>query len=110
MIYRGTTPIHIFSFPFTEDKVEVLYITYFQKGKVIFEKTLDDVTFDEINSTIEVQITQEETLAFEKYTFLDKTRDSLVLIQIRTKLVDGECWVSEVMKERVGDVLKDGII
>jgi hypothetical protein len=54
MIYRGTTPIHIFSFPFTEDEVRVVYISYFQKGKIKIEKSKNDITFDEANGTIEV--------------------------------------------------------
>lgn len=45
MTYRGTTPKHIFYFPFAQDEVSVLKITYFQKGKVKFTKELTDVTF-----------------------------------------------------------------
>ena len=110
MIYRGTTPIHIFSFPFAEDEVRVVYVSYFQKGKIKVEKSKNDITFDEANGTIEVQLSQEDTLSFEKYNWLDKARDSLILIQIRVKLSNEECWASEVMKERLGDVLKDGMI
>lgn len=108
--YRGTTPKHIFYFPFKQSEVSVLKITYFQKGHVIFTKELSDVTFNAAEETIELQLTQSDTLAFNKYDRLDRTRDSLILIQIRVKLSSGACWVSEVMKERLGDVLLDGLI
>lgn len=110
MIYRGTTPTHIFSFPFEQNKVQVLKISYFQKGSVKFTKNLEDVIFDQVNGTIELQLTQEDTLSFEKYNWLDRAKDSTILIQIRVKLNDENCWVSEVMKERLGDVLLDGVI
>lgn len=110
MIYRGTTPTHIFSFPFEQTEVAVLKISYFQKGAVKFTKTLDDVTFDQVNSTIELKLSQQDTLSFEKYSWLDRAKDSIILIQIRVKLTNDDCWVSEVMKERLGDVLLDGVI
>ena len=110
MTYRGTTPKHIFYFPFKQNEVAVLKISYFQKGKVKFTKELQDVTFDPATDTIELNLTQEDTLSFEKYSWLDRARDSLILIQIRVKLTDGQCWVSESMSDRLGDVLLDGVI
>lgn len=110
MIFRGTTPVHIFGFPFEQEEVEVLYISYFQKGEIRVNKTLSDVTFDPPNQTIEVKLSQKDTLSFAKYKWLDKARDSMILIQIRTKLTNGDCYVSEPIKERLGDVLYDGEI
>ena len=110
MTYRGTTPKHIFYFPFAQNEVSVLKISYFQKGKIKFTKELTDVTFQPDEETITLQLTQADTLSFEKYQWLDRARDSLILIQIRVRLENGECWASEVMEERLGDVLKDGII
>ena len=106
--YRGTTPKHIFYFPFLQNQVDVLKISYFQKGHVIFTKELSDVVFNPAEETIELQLSQADTLSFEKFNRLDRTRDSLILIQIRLLLKNGEAWVSEVMKERLGDVLLDG--
>lgn len=110
MTYRGTTPKHIFYFPFNENEVSVLKISYFQKGQVKFTKELSDVTFQPDEETITLQLTQTDTLSFEKYKWLDRQRDSLILIQIRVKLTNGDCLVSDVMKERLGDVLLDGEI
>ena len=110
MTYRGTTPKHIFYFPFNQNEVSVLKITYFQKGKVCFTKELSDVTFQPDEETITLQLSQEDTLSFEKYSWLDRQRDSLILVQIRVKLTNGQCLASDVMKDRLGDVLLDGVI
>ena len=110
MTYRGTTPKHIFYFPFAQNEVSALKITYFQKGKVKFSKSLSDVTFQPDEETITLQLTQEDTLSFDKYNWLDRQRDSLILIQMRVKLTNGDCLVSDVMKDRLGDVLLDGEI
>lgn len=110
MIYRGTTPRHYFEFPFESNEVAALYISYMQKGQIRVEKELSEVTFDPANGLIQVDLTQEDTLAFEKYGWLDKQRDSLILIQIRVRLENGECWVTDMIKDRLGDVLKDGVI
>ena len=110
MIYRGTTPRHSFQFPFKEDEVAALYISYMQKGQIKVEKSLNDIIFDPVNSLIQVDLSQEDTLSFEKYSWLDRQRDSLILIQIRTRLANGECWVTDPIKDRLGDVLKDGLI
>lgn len=109
MIYRGTTPTHIFSFPFGQSEISKVFITYVQNGEVKIEKSINDVTFTSDN-TIETTLTQRETLLFNKYSPYDKTMSSMILIQIRALLTDGEAWVSEVIRERVGDVLKDGVI
>lgn len=110
MIYRGTTPRHYFQFPFQQNEVAALYISYMQKGSIRVEKELKDITFDVVNSLIQIDLSQEDTLSFEKYNWLDRQRDSLILIQIRTRLTNGECWVSDPIKDRLGDVLKDGVI
>ena len=106
--YRGTTPKHIFYFPFPQNQVDVLKISYFQKGHVKFTKELSDVVFNPAEETIELQLSQADTLSFEKFNRLDRARDSLILIQIRLLLKNGECWASDIMKERLGDVLLDG--
>lgn len=110
MTYRGTTPKHIFYFPFKPEEVAVLKISYFQKGQIRFTKEIQDVTFDSETTTIELNLTQQDTLSFEKFSWLDRARDSLILIQIRVKLTNGQCWVSEPMEDRLGDVLLDGVI
>lgn len=110
MIHRGTTPRHYFQFPFKQEEINALYISYWQEGAIRVEKTLNDVGFDTENSLIWVDLSQEDTLEFQRYTKLDRARDSCVLIQIRIKLVNGQCWMCEPIKERVTDIIKDGII
>ena len=110
MIYRGTTPTHLFYFPFEQNEVQLLYISYFQNGSIRVEKELSDVTFDPVNSLISVNLTQEDTLSFDKYVKFEHMSQSLALIQLRVLLNNGTAWVSEIMKERIGDILKDGVI
>ena len=110
MIYRGTTPTHLFNFPFEQNEVQLLYISYSQKGSIRVEKTLEDVTFDAVNSLISVQLTQEDTLSFDNCTTFEFLQQSMISIQLRVLLTDGTAWVSEIMTERVGNILKDGII
>lgn len=110
MTYRGTTPKHIFYFPFDQNEVSVLKITYFQKGKVRFTKNLSDVTFQPDEETITLQLSQEDTLSFERYSWLDKAKDSLIWVQIRVKLTNGNCLASDMMKDRLGDILLDEVI
>ncbi len=110
MTYRGTTPKHIFYFPFDQNEVSVLKITYFQKGKVRFTKELSDVTFQPDEETITLQLSQEDTLSFERYSWLDKAKDSLIWVQIRVKLTNGNCLASDMMKDRLGDILLDEVI
>lgn len=110
MIYRGTTPTHIFSFPFDENQISAVYITYMQKGEVKVEKDISQITFNSTEQTIEVKLTQEDTLSFDKYGPYDTAKDSMCLIQVRALTTDNEAWTSEPVRERIGDVLKDGII
>lgn len=109
MIYRGTTPTHIFSCPFEQQEISRIYITYMQQNQIKVEKVLNDITFNN-DGTMEVSLTQMDTLLFNRYTPDDRTADSMVLIQIRARLTNGEVWASEIIRERIGDILKDGQI
>lgn len=110
MIYRGTTPTHIFSFPFDPNELSSIYITYTQRGNIIIEKTIDDIEFDTVEETMKVTLSQEDTLAFFGANPRIRTVDTTVFIQVRAGFANGEAWASEIMKDRVGDILKDGFI
>lgn len=99
MMMRGTTPTHIFSFPFSKEDVEELYITYAQKKETVIEKTLSDVTFGE--GEISVKLSQEDTLAF---------MDGLVDMQIRVKFNSGEAAASDRLRTTAERILKEGVI
>lgn len=44
---RGTTPTLTFILPFSTDGMDVLNIAFSQNNKIVFQKTLKDVTLDE---------------------------------------------------------------
>lgn len=98
---RGTTPTHIFEFPFETELISKLKIIYAQDDVVIFCKTEADCTLEE--QTASVRLTQEETLKFDckksvqiQVRVLTKGGDALVS-PIRLYSVD-KCLESEVLK------------
>ena len=58
----GTTPKHIFTFPFETSKIKQLKITYVQRGKLILKKYLKDCEID--TNSVSVNLTQEDTFLF----------------------------------------------
>ena len=96
---KGTTPTHIFTFPFERENIEELYISYAQKRQVVIEKTLEDATFGD--GEISVKLTQEETLSFI---------DGLVEVQIRVKFLSGDVVASERINTTADRIIKEGVI
>ena len=100
MIATGCTCKNIFSMPYGESDIQVLFITYQQNGKTIFEKTIDDCMFTD--GYVSVLLTQEDTLKL-----IDESK---VRIQIRLKLVDGSVVKSNVIEAYTDIVLKNEVI
>ena len=96
---RGTTPTHIFDTDISLVEAEVIYVTY-KQGKVILEKTKDDVRVTE--NQLQVELTQEETLMFAT------NREAEV--QIRAKFADGTAVASNVSQIIVAPIIKEGVI
>lgn len=97
---RGTTPTHSFATDIDLSNATSLYITYWQRGKVLVEKTIDDVSFDYMR--VLVRLSQEDTLLFnDRYE---------VSIQIRAKFGDGSAIASNVIRIPVCEILKEGEI
>ena len=61
-MYRGTTPTLTFALPFQAGIIKNLFITFSQKGQIVLEKTTADCGL--IGNTIELNLTQEDTLKF----------------------------------------------
>lgn len=95
---RGTTPTHIFTVEFDTSEITLLNVAYSQDGEVVVEKSLDDCTIEP--NKIIVNLTEEDTL---KFTNLD----SIVEIQLRVGIGDAR-YASDIIKVRVGRLLKDG--
>lgn len=108
MIVRGTTPLHTFALPFPIVDISEVFITYMQNDKIIIEKGKEDIEIDVENNTLFVPLSQDDTLAFlvHKRNYID----NIVLIQIRVLMDDGSSCASDIIRERVCDVLKDGVL
>lgn len=61
-MHRGTTPINIFRTDVDLTNASVLFITYKQNGKVILEKSIDEVKIQ--NNIVSVYLSQKDTLLF----------------------------------------------
>lgn len=97
----GTTPTHIFTVDTDlRDAIEI-WITYFQSGKIILNKTLSD-GIEITETSLAVELTQEDTLEFKQST--------PVKIQIRAKFGDGSAIKSMVINTTSDECLKRGVI
>lgn len=107
MIIRGTTPTHVFHIPFSIDGVVAAYITYAQDDRIVIDKRIDEVNADVFTNTITASLSQEDTLAFscgKKYS------DNIVLIQIKLLYENDIVCISDPIRDKVGDIVKDGRI
>ena len=127
MLYRGTTPYHSFTLPLNAEDITEIYITYMQNNNIIIEKSIDDITLENIDNTEDsmiefnidnstsiesactatVHLTQEDTLGFKFWPAAEK---NIAVIQIRILDDNGEAYVSEPIHERIYGALKEGVI
>ena len=98
-MHRGTTPTNIFRADVDLTSASVLFITYKQNGKVVLEKTIDDVSIH--GEMVEVRLSQRETLLFS---------EGIVTIQIRAKFQDGSVIASSLIRTNAREILKEGEI
>lgn len=104
---RGTTQLHTFFMPFDVSNVQDIYITYSQNDQEVVEKNITEVNFDYQKKAINVELSQYDTLLFHPYTV---PGSDIVSIQIRLTTRDGRVMASHVMRTRIYDVLKQGVI
>lgn len=97
---RGTTPTLRFTLPFGTEMIADAWVTFAQYNRVILDKHLSDCQCD--GNDLIVKLTQEDTLKF--------CTERNVEIQIRIKDPAGNSIASNIMKEDVGRILKDGVI
>ena len=95
---RGSTPTNTFTVNL-DLRDATVYVTYWQNGVIIIEKTGEDLEITA--TTITVHLTQAETL-------LLKTGN--VSIQIRYVMEDGSADASNIITASVERILKDGEI
>lgn len=110
MITRGTTCQNYFKIPFTWSEVSELYITYKQNGAVKLEKSIDDVTYDAATGCVSLVLGQVDTLGFDEVGIPADQNRALVYIQLRVKLENEDTYASEPIKDKIADIIKEGII
>lgn len=98
-MYRGTTPTNVFRTDVDLENASVLFVSYKQNGKVVLEKSLEDVSVKK--TLVTVNLTQKETLLFQ---------DGIVTIQIRAKLPDNTAIASNLIRTTAEEIVKDGEI
>lgn len=98
-MYRGTTPTNVFRTDVDLDNASVLFVSYKQNGKVVLEKSLEDVSIKK--TLVTVNLTQKETLLFQ---------DGIVTIQIRAKFPDNTAIASNLIRTTAEEIVKDGEI
>lgn len=95
---RGSTPTNTFTVDIDLTGATV-FISYEQKGKVVIEKTGEDLTITP--ESIVLRLTQEDTLAFTPGD---------VLIQIRYVFPNGVADGSNIIRTTADRIIKDGVI
>lgn len=98
-MYRGTTPTNVFRTDVDLENASVLFVSYKQNGKVVLEKSLEDVRVKK--TLVTVNLTQKETLLFQ---------DGIVTIQIRAKFPDNTAIASNLIRTTAEEIVKDGEI
>lgn len=97
---RGTTPTITLTVTDVPLSGASLYLA-FRQGRHLLLKSGEDLTVDTTNNTIEVTLTQEETLQFAP---------GGCEIQIRGVYATGTSFATEIINDTVYDVLQNGVI
>lgn len=87
---RGTTPLHVFTLPFSTDLIKNLRVIYSQNDEPVLKKELDDCKLN--GNTVEVKLSQVDTFTFNS--------DYPVEIQVRVLTKTGDALAS--LPQRVG--------
>lgn len=99
-ITRGTTPTLEFELPFTCSLLAKAYVNIEQADGLKVEKVVENLESEE--DLFSIMLTQEETLQLNAGLGAD--------IQVRVRTKDGKAFASEIIREEVDDVLRDGVI
>lgn len=98
---RGTTPtLEIKITGIDVSELESIYVTLKQYQKEV-TKTTEDITIDEINNTLYVPLSQEDTLTLAR---------GYVYVQMRAVTKDGLAVASDVKMITMEEILKEGVI
>ena len=104
---RGTTQKLLFDIGIDVNEVSQLWLTFSHsniQNSELLNKTKDDVILS--GTTVEVALSQEETLLLNQYNLKDK----VIYIQLRALLNDGQALASSIVEITVEHLLKGGVI
>lgn len=97
---RGTTPTITFNLPFGVEEINNCEVYFAQNDELILEKDYDDCVLD--GTTIAVPLTQDDTLLLDD--------EEKLQIQLRFMYNDQRVEATSILKGKVGQILKDGVI
>lgn len=97
---RGTTPTIAFNLPFDTSTIRNCEIYFSQDDSLLLTKGKDECTLS--GALLYVTLTQEETLMFDDEIKLQ--------IQVRFVFTDGTVDATTILKEKVEQILKEGVI
>lgn len=100
MMTRGTTPTITLTVTDVPLSGATIYLA-FRQGRHLLIKTADDLTVDTNAGTVEVTLTQAETLQFAP---------GLCDIQIRGIYATGVSFATEIITDQIYDVIQNGVI
>lgn len=99
ILYQGTNPMVSFTTDLKSGDVEIIYLVFIQKGKVVFRKGADAVTWGE--DFLAVTLSQEES-----YMFDEGLASMRIRLKDRTGLVSfTEPYYFTVVKDEEGEVI-----
>ncbi len=97
---RGTTPSITFNLPFSVSTIKNCEVYFAQDDELLVTKTKNECTLS--GNTLTTTLTQADTLKFDD--------ESKVEIQIRFVFTNGSVDATQIIKAKVGRILKDGEI
>lgn len=97
---RGTTPTLTFNLPFNVEEIRYCEIYFSQNDNLVIEKTMEDCVLED--NKLRVTLSQADTLLFDE--------DEKAEVQIRFVFTNGTVDATEVIKDKVKKILKDGEI
>lgn len=97
---RGTTPTITFNLPFDVSEIRNCEVYFAQNDELLVTKEIEDCVLD--GRTLSVTLSQEDTLAFDD--------DAKLEMQIRFVFTNGTVDATQIVKGKIGRILKDGEI
>ena len=102
-LYRSTTPkiiLHIKDEEFDMSSIDICHITI-ENDSGRNKKTFDNAEINENARTITLELTQEETAAFEP---------GMINLQLKLKTHDGKVLASRIVNATINDILEEAVI